>query len=141
MRILKGLFITVIIIGGLGFAGYYFINKYIEDQAVEYVENDMVNNNDLEVARQYVNSSPALKNYIAEGSNVDLEELPIQTREEATRMVMSKLSLQEMQQVQSKVSNGMTEQEAMEMIQTFENKLTDEELLALKAIVYRELYE
>lgn len=141
MKIIKGIFITAIVVGGLGFAGYYLINKFIEDQAVEYVENDMVNNNDLAVAREYVDNSPALKNYIAEGSQANLEGLPIQTREEATRMIMSKLSFQEMQQIQSKVSNGMTEQEAMEMIQTFEDKLTDEELLALKAIVYRELYE
>ncbi|WP_339147919.1 MULTISPECIES: hypothetical protein [unclassified Sutcliffiella] len=141
MKVIKGIFITAIVVGGLGFAGYYFINKYMEDQAVEYVENDMVNNNDLAVAREYVDNSPALKNYIAEGAQANLEELPIQTREEATRMVMNKLSFQEMQQIQSKVSNGMTEQEAMEMIQTFEDKMTDEELLALKAIVYRELYE
>ncbi|MCG1021537.1 hypothetical protein [Sutcliffiella horikoshii] len=141
MKVIKGMFITALVIGGLGFAGYYIINKYIEDQAVEYVENDIMNNNDLAMAREYVDNSPALKNYIAEGSQANLEELPIQTREEATRMVMSKLSFQEMQQIQSKVSNGMTEQEAMEMIQTFEDKLTDEELLALKAIVYRELYE
>ncbi len=141
MKVIKGMFITALVLGILGFAGYYFINKYMENQAVEYVENDMVNNNDLAVAREYVDNSPTLKNYIAEGSEAYLEELPIQTREEATRMVMSKLSFQEMQQIQSKVSNGMTEQEAMEMIQTFEDKLTDEELLALKAIVYRELYE
>jgi hypothetical protein len=141
MKVIKGMFITALVVGVLGFAGYYLINEYIEDQAVEYVENDMVNNNDLAVAREYVDNSPALKNYIAEGAQANLEELPIQTREEATRMVMNKLSFQEMQQIQSKVSNGMTEQEAMEMIQTFEDKLTDEELLALKAIVYRELYE
>lgn len=141
MKVIKGMVITAILVGGLGFAGYYFINKYMEDQAVEYVENDMVNNNDLAVAREYVDNSPTLKNYIAEGSNANLEELPIQTREEATRMVMSKLSFQEMQQIQTKVSNGMSEQEAMEMIQTFEDKLTEEELLALKAIVYKELYE
>ncbi|WP_404429433.1 hypothetical protein [Sutcliffiella horikoshii] len=141
MKFLKGLFITALILGVLGYAGYYFVNKFIEDQAVEYVEKDLVENNDVAMAREYVDRSPALKSYIAEGAEANLEELPVQTREEATRMVMQKLSFQEMQQIQSQAKNGMTEQEVLELMETFEEKLTDEELLALKAIVYRELYE
>ncbi|WP_404459672.1 hypothetical protein [Sutcliffiella horikoshii] len=141
MKFFKGLFVTAIILGVLGYAGYYFFNKFIEDQAVEYVEKDLVENNDMAMAREYVDRSPALKSYIAEGAEANLEELPVQTREEATRMVMQKLSFQEMQQIQSKAANGMTEQEVLELMETFEEKLTDEELLALKAIVYRELYE
>ena len=141
MKFFKGLLITALILGVLGYAGYYFINKFIEDQAVEYVEKDLVENNDMAMAREYVDRSPALKSYIAEGAEANLEELPIQTREEATRMVMQKLSFQEMQQIQSQAANGMTEQEVLELMETFEEKLTDEELLALKAIVYRELYE
>jgi hypothetical protein len=54
---------------------------------------------------------------------------------------MKKLSLQELQSIQSKAADGMTEAEAMELADTFEEKLTDEELLALKAIIYKELYE
>ncbi|WP_404469006.1 hypothetical protein [Sutcliffiella horikoshii] len=141
MKFFKGLLITALILGVLGYAGYYFINKFIEDQAVEYVEKDLVENNDMAMAREYVDRSPALKSYIAEGAEANLEELPIQTREEATRMVMQKLSFQEMQQIQSQAASGMTEQEVLELMETFEEKLTDEELLALKAIVYRELYE
>ncbi|MGD7052927.1 hypothetical protein [Sutcliffiella horikoshii] len=141
MKFFKGLFITALILGIIGYAGYYFVNKFIEDQAVEYVEKDLVENNDVAMARDYVDRSPALKSYIAEGAEADLEELPVQTREEATRMVMQKLSFQEMQQIQSKAANGMTEQEVLELMETFEEKLTDEELLALKAIVYKELYE
>jgi hypothetical protein len=141
MKFFKGLLTTVIILGILGYAGYYFINKFLEDQAVEYVEKDLVENNDVAMAREYVDRSPALKSYIAEGAEANLEELPVQTREEATRMVMQKLSFQEMQQIQSKAANGMTEQEVLELVETFEEKLTEEELLALKAIVYRELYE
>ncbi|KPB05686.1 hypothetical protein [Bacillus sp. CHD6a] len=141
MKFIKGIFITALILGILGYAGYYFINKYLEDQAVDYVEKDLVKNNDVAMAREYVDRSPALKNYIAEGAEANLEELPVQTREEATRMVMQKLSFQEMQQIQSKAANGMTEQEVLELVETFEEKLTEEEQLALKAIVYRELYE
>ncbi|MGD6778586.1 hypothetical protein ACQCT3_02005 [Sutcliffiella horikoshii] len=141
MKFFKGLFFTALILGIIGYAGYYFVNKFIEDQAVEYVEKDLVENNDVAMARDYVDRSPALKIYIAEGAEADLEELPVQTREEATRMVMQKLSFQEMQQIQSKAENGMTEQEVLELMETFEEKLTDEELLALKAIVYKELYE
>ncbi|WP_010197364.1 hypothetical protein [Bacillus sp. m3-13] len=141
MKFFKGLFITALILGIIGYAGYYFVNKFIEDQAVEYVEKDLVENNDVAMARDYVDKSPTLKSYIAEGAEADLEELPVQTREEATRMVMQKLSFQEMQQIQSKAANGMTEQEVLELMETFEEKLTDEELLALKAIVYKELYE
>ncbi|TYS69824.1 hypothetical protein FZC76_06240 [Sutcliffiella horikoshii] len=141
MKFFKGILTTALILGILGYAGYYFINKYLEDQAVEYVEKDLVENNDVAMAREYVDRSPALKSYLAEGAEANLDELPVQTREEATRMVMQKLSLQEMQQIQSKASNGMTEQEVLELVETFEKKLTEEELLALKAIVYRELYE
>lgn len=141
MRFIKGLLITALILGILGYAGYYFVNKFVEDKAVEYVEKDLVENNDVAMAREYVDRSPALKSYIAEGAEANLEELPVQTREEATRMVMQKLSFQEMQQIQSKAANGMTEEEVLELMETFEEKLTAEELLALKAIVYKELYE
>jgi hypothetical protein len=127
-------------LGALGAVGYYFINKYIEDRTVEYVEQDLDDSN-IAMAREYVDSSPSLKAYISEGADANLEELPFQTREEATRVVMKKLSLQELQSIQSKAADGMTESEAMELAYTFEEKLTDEELLALKAIIYKELYE
>ncbi|MFE7060680.1 hypothetical protein ACFVAD_00845 [Sutcliffiella sp. NPDC057660] len=140
MKLLKVLLITVIILGALGAAGYYFINKFIEDRAVEYVEQDLDDGN-IAMAREYVDNSPSLKAYISEGADANLEELPFQTREEATRAVMKKLSLQELQSIQSKAADGMTEAEAMELADTFEEKLTDEELLALKAIIYKELYE
>jgi hypothetical protein len=138
MKLLKGLLITVMILGAIGAVGYYFINKYIEDRAVEYVEQDLDDSN-IANAREYVDNSPSLKAYISEGADANLEELPFQTREEATRAVMKKLSLQELQSIQSKAADGMTE--AMELADTFEEKLTDEELLALKAIIYKELYE
>lgn len=140
MKLLKGLLITVMILGALGAAGYYFINKFIEDRAVEYVEQDLDDSN-IALAREYVDNSPSLKAYISEGADANLEELPFQTREEATRAVMKKLSLQELQSIQSKAADGMTEAEAMELADTFEEKLTNEELLALKAIIYKELYE
>lgn len=140
MKLLKGLLISLIILGTIGAVGYYFINKYIEDRAVEYVEQDLDDSN-IAMAREYVDNSPSLKAYISEGADANLEELPFQTREEATRAVMKKLSLQELQSIQSKAADGMTETEAMELADTFEEKLTDEELLALKAIIYKELYE
>jgi hypothetical protein len=141
MKVIKGLFIIALLLGGIGYAGYYFVNKFVEDKAVEYVEEDLAGSSDLDMARDYVNNSPTLKAYISEGANADLNELPFQTREEATRAVMKKLSLQEMQMIQSKAADGMSEEEAMELISTFEDKMTEEELLALKAIVYRELYQ
>jgi hypothetical protein len=134
MNLLKGLLITVMILGAIGAVGYYFINKYIEDRAVEYVEQDLDDSN-IANAREYVDNSPSLKAYISEGADANLEELPFQTA------VMKKLSLQELQSIQSKAADGMTEAEAMELADTFEEKLTDEELLALKAIIYKELYE
>ena len=139
MKFFKVLFVSAILLGTLSFAGYYVFNKFIEDKAVEYVEKDLASN-DIAVAREYVDNSPALKAYIAEGADADLNELPFQTREEATRLVMQKLSLQEMQQIQAQAANGMTEQEALELIQKFEHKLSEDELLALKAIIYQELY-
>ncbi|MCA1320448.1 hypothetical protein LC085_11055 [Bacillus tianshenii] len=140
MKLLKGLLITVIVLGAIGAVGYYFVNKYIEDRAVEYVEQDLDDSN-IALARDYVDNSPSLKAYISEGADANLEELPFQTREEATRAVMKKLSLQEMQAIQAKAADGMSEAEAMELADTFEEKLTDEEMLALKAIIYKELYE
>jgi uncharacterized protein YxeA len=141
MKLMKGLFITIIILGGLGYGGYYLVSNFIEDRAVEYVEQDLDNSRNIVQAREYIDNSPTLKAYISEGAEANLEELPFQTREEATRAVMQKLSLQELQSIQSKAANGMTEEEAMVLIETFEHKLTDDELLSLKAIIYKELYE
>ncbi|WP_078378847.1 hypothetical protein [Sutcliffiella halmapala] len=141
MKLIKRLLITVIILGGLGAGVYYLVSKFIEEKAVEYVEQDLPNSNDLTIAREYVDNSPKLKSYLSEGATANLEELPFQTREEATRVIIQKLSLQEIQSIQSKTSNNMTEAEILELASTFEEKLTEEELLALKAIIYKELYE
>ncbi|WP_223701253.1 hypothetical protein [Sutcliffiella deserti] len=141
MKLLIGVLISIVILAGLGFGGYYLVSGFIEDRAVEYVEQDLENSNNISQARAYIDSAPQLKAYISEGSDANLEELPFQTKEQATRVVMQKLSLKELQSIQAKVSKGLTEAEALELAETFESKLTDEELLALKAILYKELYE
>lgn len=118
MKFFKGLFITAVVLGLLGFGGYFIFNKFIENKAVEYVEKDLATSNDIAAAREYVDNSPALKSYIAEGADADLSQLPFQTREEATRLVMQKLTLQEMQQIQAQAANGMTDEEALELIKS-----------------------
>ena len=79
-----------------------------------------------------------MKQFLSEAGNVDPEQLPFTTKEEATRVVIEKVGVSELTTIQAKAQEGSLTKE--DVLQTLQEKLTEEEILALKSVVYNELY-
>ena len=141
MKFFKVLVSFIVIIGVIGFAAYYFVPKIIADQVIEKVTVELENSGQLESIKQEIQKDSQLQAYLEEGKNVDSSQLPFQTKEEATRVLLKKFNISELQEIQTKANNGMTEEEKQALYNQIEGKLTEEEMLALKALAYKELYK
>lgn len=139
LKFLKVLLSFVVIIGIIGFAAYYFVPKIIADQVMEKVTVELEDSGQLENIKQEIQKDPQLQAFIEEGKNVDSSQLPFQTKEEATRVLLKKFNISELQEIQAKANSGMTAEEKQALFNQIESKLTAEEMLALKALAYKEL--
>lgn len=138
MRFLKVLISFIVIIGLVGFAVYYFGPKIVADQVMEKVAVEFENSGQLESIKQEIEKDPQFQAFLEEGKNVDSSQLPFQTKEEATKVLMKKFKISDLQEFQIKAKNGMTAQEQQEILNKIESTLTEEELLALKVLAYKE---
>ena len=133
-KLIKILAVIVVLLVAIGYGVYYFGSDIASDKIVEELENS----GQLDKAKQYVENNPELKQFLSEAENVDPEQLPFTTKEEATRVVIEKVGISELTTIQAKAQEGSLTKE--EVLQTLQENLTDEEILALKAVVYNELY-
>ena len=139
MRLLKFIFITFILIGGIGYGIYYFGTNMASEKIVAEVSSELENSGYLEEAKRVVNNDPEIKRFIEEAAQTDESQLPFTTKEQATRVLIQKIGISELLSIQSKAQSGMTEDELFALLTDIEGKLTDEEILALKVIAYKEL--
>jgi hypothetical protein len=141
VKFIKVLFGIIIFIGILVVAAYYFGPKLVADQVMEKVSIELQDSGQLETIKEEIENDPELQKFISEGKDVDSSKLPFQTKEDATRALVTKFGLGEIQEIQSKAQNGMTEEEKQEIFNKLESNLTEEEMLALKVLAYKELYK
>lgn len=141
MKFFKVLFSLIVIIGIVGFAIYYFGPKIVADQVMEKVAVELEDSGQLENIKQEIEKDPQLQAFMEEGKNADSSQLPFQTKEEATRVLLKKFNISDLQEFQTKAQNGMTVEERQEIFNQIESTLTEEEMLALKALAYKELYK
>ena len=92
----------------------------------------------MDKAKQYVENNSELKQFLSEAKNVDPEQLPFSTKEEATRVVIEKVGISELSTIQAKAQEGSLTKE--DVLQTLQENFTEEEILALKSVIYNELY-
>ena len=133
-KLIKILAVIIVLLVATGYGVYYFGTNIASDKIVEELEKS----GHIAEAKQYVENNPELKQFLSESVNVDSEQLPFTTKEEATRVVIEKVGVSELTTIQAKAREGSLTKE--EVLQTLQQKLTDEEILALKAVVYNELY-
>lgn len=139
LKFIKVLFGIVIFLGIIIAAAYYFGPKLVADQVMEKVSVELQDSGQLETIKEEIENDPELQEFIAEGKDVDSSKLPFQTKEEATRALITKFGISEIQEIQSKAQNGMTAEEKQEIFNKLESTLTEEEMLALKVLAYKEL--
>ncbi|WP_277584325.1 hypothetical protein [Psychrobacillus antarcticus] len=141
MKFIKVLLGIVIFLGIIVVAAYYFGPKLVADQVMEKVSVELQDSGQLEAIKKEIENDPELREFIAEGKNVDSSKLPFQTKEEATRALITKFGISEIREIQSKAKDGMTAEEKQEIFNKLESNLTKEEMLALKVLAYKELYK
>lgn len=139
MKFIKVLFGIVIFLGIIVVAAFYFGPKLVADQVMEKVSIELQDSGQLETIKEEIENDPELQEFIAEGKDVDSSKLPYQTKEEATRALITKFGIGEIREIQSKAQNGMTAEEKQEIFNKLESNLTEEEMLALKVLAYKEL--
>ncbi|MEK3977599.1 hypothetical protein MKY37_00755 [Psychrobacillus sp. FSL K6-2836] len=139
MKFIKVLFGIVIFLGIIVVAAYYFGPKLVADQVMEKVSVELQDSGQLETIKEEIENDPELQEFIAEGKDVDSSKLPYQTKEEATRALITKFGIGEIREIQSKAQNGMTAEEKQKIFNKLESNLTEEEMLALKVLAYKEL--
>lgn len=138
MRFLKGLFILMLLIGGIGYGIYYFGTNKISENVADSIYGELENTGQLDEIKQIVNNDPQVQQFIAEG-NIGTSNLPYKTKEQATRAIIQKVGIGELQNMQAKYQNGISANEINEILSSLEGKFTAEEMLALKVIAYEEL--
>ncbi|QUG41560.1 hypothetical protein KD050_20185 [Psychrobacillus sp. INOP01] len=139
MKFIKVLFGIVIFLGIIVVAAFYFGPKLVADEVMEKVSIELQDSGQLETIKEEIENDPELQEFIAEGKDVDSSKLPYQTKEEATRALITKFGIGEIREIQSKAQNGMTAEEKQEIFNKLESNLTEEEMLALKVLAYKEL--
>ncbi|KKB36201.1 hypothetical protein [Bacillus thermotolerans] len=135
MRLIKVLLGIVGFVVLLGIAGLYFGTQFVSDKVMEEVSAQLENSGELDKLKEQVKNDPQLQEFIAEGTNVNSESLPFQTKEEAVRELATKFNVSELKEIQSDLQSGNKQ----EILNKLEGKLTEEEVLALKMLAYKEL--
>lgn len=139
MKVIKFLLITVIVLGLVGYGVYHFGMQFIAGKVAETVTVELANSEQAEAIKQVIKQNPTLTGYMEEAKAANPNELPFTTKEEATQVLIEKVGVTTLNDIRVKAENGMLSQE--EIIQQLQNKLTAEEQLALKVIIYQELYK
>ncbi|MEY2356133.1 hypothetical protein [Lysinibacillus capsici] len=139
MRLIKFLVVIAIFVGVVGYGVLHFGTKFASEKIVDTLSTELENSGQKEEIKNTIENDPQLKAYMEEAKTVDSSTLPFTTKEEATKVLIQKVGITDLNDMRVKLQDGsMTQEEALQMV---EGKLSDEEIVALKVIVYKELYE
>ncbi|PLR80761.1 hypothetical protein CVD25_08310 [Bacillus canaveralius] len=136
---MKKLILLLLIVGGLGTAGFLGYNAFMgmaSDKVMEQVANSISE----EDVNQLV-QDPSIQQLIGENAdlaNIDTSNLPFSTKEEALKTITKEFSVKEITDITSTISDGITADEQTELLETVQSRLTEEELAALKIIAVKE---
>jgi len=95
----------------------------------------------MEKIVEYVENDPQMLEYIEEAQVAEQqsEPLPFETTGDAAGTVIKKVGITDLAKMKSGIEDGSMS--ADEVIQQLEKDLDEEELLALKVLVFKELYK
>ena len=136
---MKKLFITIVILGAIGYGVYYFGTNVASDKILDSASTELENSGQINDLKAYIESDPELSRMIKEAESADESTLPFTSKGEATRVLIKKVGITKLQEIQSQVQNGTASKD--EVLQVLNEKLTDEEMLALQVIAYKEIYK
>ncbi|WP_394120515.1 hypothetical protein [Planococcus donghaensis] len=141
MRFLMTIIIFLIFFSFAGIGIYVVGPDFSADRLVAEATEELRNSGQMEKIVEYVENDPQMLEYIEEAQVAEQksETLPFQTTGDAAGTVIKKVGITDLAKMKSGVEDGSMS--ADEVIQKLEEDLNEEELLALKVIVYKELYK
>lgn len=141
MRFLMTILIFLIFFSFAGIGAYVVGPDFSADRIVAQATHELRNNGQMEKIVEYVESDPQMLEYIEEAqvAEQESEALPFETSGDAAGTVIKKVGITDLAKMKSGIEDGTMSAE--EVIQKLEEDLTEEELLALKVIMYKELYK
>jgi hypothetical protein len=137
-KIVSILFIMFILIGGLGYGVYYVGTNIVSERITDGLSSEL-DQGQMNEIRMYIDNDPELRGLVEEVAQVDNSTLPFTTKEEATRVLISKVGITELLNMQAKVEQGNAN--PVQLIDNLHSHLTADEIMALKVIAYKELYQ
>lgn len=135
---MKKLFITIVILGAIGYGIYYFGTNVASDKLLDSASTELENSGQINDLKAYIESDPQLSKMLKEAESADESTLPFTSKGEATRLLIKKVGITKLQEIQSQLQNGTASTE--EVLQDLNADLTEEEMLALQVIAYKEIY-
>ena len=122
MKLLKVFILILLIVGGVGYGIFYIGTNIASDKIMNVVTAELENSGQLNEIKKMVNNDPELMRFIEEGANVESENLPFTTKEQATRVLIKKFGFSELQDMQANAQRGMSNEEIQELLLDIERK-------------------
>ncbi|ANU10596.1 hypothetical protein A1A1_08991 [Planococcus antarcticus DSM 14505] len=141
MRFLMAIIIFLIFFS-FGGIGVYVIGPDLStDHFVAEATEKLRDSGQMEKIVEYVENDPEMLEYVEEAQVAEQESkaLPFKTSGDAAGTVIKKVGISNLAKMKSGIEDGTMSAE--QVIQELEEDLSEEEMLALKVIMYKELYK
>lgn len=140
MKVISYILLIILTVGLLGLGAYFWLSDIIAERASVEVTDQLDSSLQEDAARQVIEESPVLQEFVEEGESIDRSEAAFQTKEEAVQVIIKQFNPVELMELRNKAEDGLNQEEQAEIVAKLEEKLTEEQLRAIKAIAYDELY-
>jgi DNA-directed RNA polymerase specialized sigma24 family protein len=141
---MKKVIISLIIIIGLSYGGYRYLLTFASDHLIDQVRTEVLTDETLNELIEEFDVASMMKHYqsnlpSSNNSSTPKEETAFSTKEEATKLLVSKFSFGEIRDISSKASRGLTTEEQVELEKKVMDRLTPDEIEALLVIGLSEI--
>lgn len=134
--IMTTIFLTLL--GAAGYAIWHFGTNMASEKIIEKMQATLDDEN-LAQVKSYIENDAQVQKIVSEAAATNPDTLPFQTKEEATRLVLTKVGVNRLLAIQEQAQNGSINQD--DILSEIERTLTEEEISALKYVLYMELYQ
>lgn len=126
----------LIILGAAGYAVWLFGTNIASEKIIEKVEATLDDEN-LQEVKSYIENDSQVQEIVREAATINPDTLPFQTKEEATRLLITKVGVNRLLAIQEQAQNGSMSKD--DVLSEIEGTLSEEEISALKYVLYKEL--
>ena len=128
--------IILVLLGAGGYAAWHFGTNIASEKIIEKVESTL-DDEKLEEVKSYIENDSTVQEIVNEAAATNPDTLPFQTKEEATRVLITKVGVSRLLEIQEQAQNGSINQD--ELLAEIEATFSEDEISALKYVLYKEM--